>query len=488
MKLHNLRTMLAALAGIVSTSWMPSASSQTQALTQPCTCTNASLISTQATINFASWNQPWTGAVTTTAEIYPNMPLPTPTWQNPDRYTIDIQAQKLRIEFARDATYGPGANLKFSLNPTAPAPCGAAKIVGASFTTNRADAAPTITSSSSFGTPANTVNVVYGNQGLFADWRKGDWIEVPLKFDCFSPISMPPHSVTVLTPGPVNACKPYELCFDVNVPTGPLPGKSDLSLQLYQNGNPIGAPLTHTMTADGKWCFPMPAITPGQGFDYVLTTTHTYGFKSTVNSVVLTDVEIDALPKLGTPGLHQGQQQGFNNDLVCDGPPPTGSTCCPPMNNTTISGLFGHSGNSGNTYTEQFGGGAQGPANVAAFISNYNAYLTILKWSCPNVASLQVTFSLYQTNALGGAFSGTPIATNALTFNGSSSPVGSTTFFNAALSNNQFYGIQAITTPLGANGQPVKCGFDGKCLADDRFTWIHSIGAKVAGPGGTLGK
>lgn len=295
-----------------------------------------------------------------------------------------------------------------------------------------------------------------------------------------------PDGTVTLNQAASTACGPGKLCFDFTIPKAPgaASGTTQLSLQLYQNGIAVGAPIVSPVqNADGQYCFPMiPAVTPPlnaslPGFDWVVTSTNKIG------STTLTPKFVGTVPN--------GVVNGTNNDYAMTCGPGTvggGNTCCPPMDNATISGLFDHAGNVANSYTEKFGSTAQSAANVAAFIKNYDAYLTMMKWSCPSVVSLRVDFNLYQTTAIGGPLTGTPLATNTLAFSGGSAPTGSTSFFNVALNNNQFYGIHAITTALDANGRPVQCGFDKKCLEDDRYTWNHQVGSKLASPGASMGR
>jgi hypothetical protein len=150
-----------------------------------CNCSQTTLIGTQANIRFANFpaSTDWNGPVTGGPEFLSTNGAPW-TWNPPHRFQIDVQASKVRIDFTTTgpATYGPGAQFKFTLNPLAPTPCGAASIVGSSVTTNRADAAPFVTSTSSF--TGNSVTIAFVNQGFFADWNKGDWIEAQLTFAC----------------------------------------------------------------------------------------------------------------------------------------------------------------------------------------------------------------------------------------------------------------------------------------------------------------
>jgi hypothetical protein len=163
----------------------------------PCRlCVEPGLMGTQANVHFSNspLNTDWNGTVSNVVE----MPSATNTlsWNNPGRYNIDLQYNKVRIEFARNAgAYGPLAQFKFTLNPTAIRACGPVKIVGSTISTNRPDAASYVTSQSSFDSTTNTVTISYGNQGQgFEDWRKGDWIEAQLSFECQTPPNVPPVS------------------------------------------------------------------------------------------------------------------------------------------------------------------------------------------------------------------------------------------------------------------------------------------------------
>jgi hypothetical protein len=407
------------------------------------------------------------------------------------RWDIDYDANTIRINFIdMPATYGGGAAWTFDVRPICKLASGQSvptTVTSISATTNKADAASYVTAQSSF--TANSVRLPFTNYhgapnapGNYSDWKPGDYILATLKFaPCSGGVVMPPHDVTVLTPGPVNACRPYELCFDVNVPTGPLPGKSDLSLQLYQNGNPVGLPLTHTMTADGKWCFQMPAIAQGQGFDYVLTTTHTYGFPFNANSVVLTDIEIDALPKLGTPGVHQGQQQGLNNDLVCAGAP--ASTCCPPVNHDMVAGMFDdNASNSGAAYFESLQVGS--PAALS-FVNGLNAYLSYLKFICPQTTNLKAEFFTGPVTApttVGGPAGlltlTTPIATYTT---GGNLAVSLAPLSTLSRNQGQYYRTSVKVTGVNSAGATVNCGFDATaCALDDTYAFMHNSTAKMA--------
>jgi hypothetical protein len=193
MKLQTLRTLLVAMSTVASVSWAGGAAAQS------CACANASLIGTAATINYSGGvaSNNWNGTVTTGIEVPSSMFSP-PFWQNPGRFNIDIQASTVRIEFARAATYGSGVYLNFLLNPN----CPGARIVGATFTTNRPDAVPHLTTFSSFSTTLNSVKLDFGNLGPpvtlpFADWQQGDWVQAQLRFDC---TAEPPTASTCCPP------------------------------------------------------------------------------------------------------------------------------------------------------------------------------------------------------------------------------------------------------------------------------------------------
>lgn len=471
MKPRYFRALLATLASTATLAWIPGASAQ------PCTCTNASLIGTQANVHYANYNPntDWNGTVVNSVEMPASSnPL---QWNNSQRFNVDILANKLRVEFAVDAYYGQGSpvgsQFKFTLNPVAPAPCGAAKIVGATFTTNRADASNYINAQSSFSSSPNIVTIVFGNGGPspFADWRKNDWIEAQLKFDCANSVSMPPHGVTAVTPGPVNACVPYQLCFDVNVPNTPaVLGQAALSLQLTQNGFPVGAAIPATVAQDGIKCFQLPALPAGTGYDYVLTTTFTY----------------PGVPSQTT--TTQSPVQGMNNDLVCSSGTPA-STCCPPLEGKEMTGsLFWHSGVSNSTYTMNAVTTQTTPVwNTLATATN--AYLNYLKLICPTVATIRTKFTASTASQMGP--NGVPLivqgAPFTVTYIGFGTPsVGS---FNATFTDNVDYIITADTQAYNAQGQVVQCGFDAaSCNKLDRFTFRFGFQGMVVQPSGSGSK
>lgn len=477
MKPRYFRALLATLASTAALAWIPGASAQ------PCTCTNASMIGTQANVHYANYSPStdWNGTVVNSVEMPASSnPL---QWNSSQRFNVDILANKLRVEFAVDAYYGQGtpvgSQFKFMLNPVAPAPCGAAKIVGASFTTNRADASNYINAQSSFSSSPNSVTIVFGNGGPspFADWRKNDWIEAQLKFDCANSVSMPLHGVTTVTPGPVNVCTPYQLCFDVNVPnTAVASGQAALSLQLTQNGFPVGVPITATVTQDGIKCFQLPALPAGTGYDYLLTSTFTY----------------PGVPSQTT--TTQSPVQGINNDLVCSSGTPM-STCCPPLTGGAyMEGMFikgAHTPGQQYQYTL-----ATGSANWISFHANLLAYWNYLKLICPTVTSLKATFDVMNADGSPGNFFGSPLSSFSMTCSGSICPT--PTWAGVTLHSNTpgngtsvspsptAYGVKAMIVALGANGQPVVCGFDSAiCAQGDSFKFEeHTSLFKVTNPNG----
>jgi len=455
-----------------------------------CDCNLTTLMGTQANIGFANYGVFVTPTVGAGIEV-PSTYTPAPSWLNPGRFNIDIFAKRIRIEFARDAYYGPGSNLSFGLNPTG---CGTPKVSAIGINSNRQDALSIINQTSSFGTPANKVVVGFGTGGILpsGDWMKGDWIEVYLEFVC-QDSPMPPHSVTVMTPGPVNACAPYKLCFDVQVPTGPVVGKSVLTLTLHQNGNPTATTtLTHIMTSSGVYCFPMPAIAPGPGFDYVMTTQHYLG-------TALITTEIDALPPIvSTGGLPkpQGQQQGFNNDLICEGPPSSGSTCCPPMSHEMLKNMWNHTGQDNGSYTKPLNTSA---TETASFVAGMNAYLPLVKYLCPQTVALKVEFlrgPVALPSTAGGPVGplSSPTVSVAI-WNGPKTA----TWLNGQLNLPSGVNVNGVSIPanqavrttvritgIDANGNTVNCGFDAaKCAEGDTFGWFPTSTNIVMGGAGS---
>lgn len=462
---------IVALLGVAATN---------SALAQPCSCTSATLMGTPANIKYSAFpnGTDWNGTVGSGIEIPASMWVPT-SWNTgvpPGRFNVDIQSTKLRVDFASDASYGqgaPGAQFTFKLNPLAPPPCGPAKVVSSVVTTNKGDATAYVTSNSSFNSALNTVTIAFGNIGSqpYSDWRKNDWIEAQLKFDCVNSVSMPLHGVTAVTPGPVNACIPYQLCFDVNVPnTQAVFGQAALSLQLTQNGFPVGLPITATVTQDGIKCFQLPALPAGTGYDYVLTTTFTY----------------PGVPSQTT--TTQSPIQGMNNDLVCSSGTPA-STCCPPLEGKEMTGsLFWHSGVASSTYTMNAVTTQTTPAwNTLATATN--AYLNYLKLICPTVATIRTKFTASTASQMGPngvpqIMQGAPFT---VTYVGFGTPsVGS---FGATFNDNVDYIITADTQAYNSQGQVVQCGFDAaSCNKLDRFTFRFGFQGIMVQPSGSGSK
>ena len=304
-------------------------------------------------------------------------------------------------------------------------------------------------------------------------------------------VTLPDPQVTYSTV-PVSvqnpACGPWKICFRVDVPNSAgANGTAQVNLQIYQNGLPVGplltpvagAPATTTtnpMTQDGIICFQVPLSAPYLnpalgGFDYVATTNYTLPGNTT-----LTPTVIGSQP--------QGVVQGLNNDVKYDPRSCTGSTastCCPPLDKASLSGLFDHFGNSNLSYQM----GAYLPATVtnrASFLAGYNAYLAYLKLICPTVAGLKVTFTLGTATASGSSINAPILGTSTFVVTSPSAPLTVPPMFLSSLNNNSWYGIYANTVAVNALGQTVNCGFDAKsCDLTDRFTFNYQTGAKIAG-------
>ena len=101
------------------------------------------------------------------------------------RWDIDIQSQKLRINFAQVmgySTYGSGFVVNFAdLNPALPSCTVTPVITGATITTSNASAPVTI-SGTSF--TDHQVNVPLAPPSGQYNWSQSDWIETSLTFGC----------------------------------------------------------------------------------------------------------------------------------------------------------------------------------------------------------------------------------------------------------------------------------------------------------------
>lgn len=339
---------------------------------------------------------------------------------------------------------------------------------------------PTVTSNEQIFSSSVPLNA--GDTLDFAVSNNGDYTSdsTILKLIVAVPTTMYPHGTTAVTPGPVNTCAPYKLCFDVNVPNGPLGnGSANLSLQIVNNSvTPpavIATPPPKTTAVDGLICFDMPALPAGTSYDYVVTTNFT--------QPVTGGTPVTAQTVLQSP------IQGPNNDLVC----PRGlaaSTCCPPMSNAMLVPMWGYSGQNAGTYTQ--------PLNINAtatqsFVDGMNAYWPLIKYLCPQTVALKVEFLRAGVSAptvLNGPVGPLPSnpTVSVVTWNSASMSVNS---FNAqlvqinnlALNTNQASRTTVRITGIGANGQPVNCGFDAAaCQQGDTFGYMPITTAKVAGP------
>lgn len=309
------------------------------------------------------------------------------------------------------------------------------------------------------------------------------------------PTTMYPHGTTAVTPGPVNTCAPYRLCFDVNVPNGPLGnGSANLSLQIVNNSvtppTVIATPPPKTTAVDGLICFDMPALPAGTSYDYVVTTNFTQ--------------PVPGGNPLTAQTVLQSPIQGPNNDLVCQGGSPA-STCCPPVNHDIVAGMFddNHS-NTSTSYNEFLVPNAPATLN---FVNGLASYLAYLKFVCPQIVGLRAEFFTGQVAAPvspgspgptgnAGPLSGAQLAAtpaNTYTSNvwgvGVISPLNNqlnSGFNNAPRVPGLYYRTSVKITGVNASGVAVNCGFDAiECAKGDSYGFIHSstAGMKV-GPGG----
>jgi hypothetical protein len=136
-------------------------------------------------------------------------------------------------------------------------------------------------------------------------------------------VNIVPNATPCIKPG-------TQICVDYTLPKiGSVTGSGTIKLKFYQNGSPVSYSLTSTpLTASGTYCF---TIDPSQlpctlaldgsqpGYDMVAT-----------GNFSITPSGGSAIPLTVTsPGIignFQGITAGFNNDLVCCGPPP--DICC----------------------------------------------------------------------------------------------------------------------------------------------------------------
>ena len=354
---------------------------------------------------------------------------------------------------------------------------------------------PTVTSNEQIFT--NSVLLNAGDTLDFAVNNNGDYTSdsTILKLIVAGPTTMYPHGITAVTPGPVNTCAPYRLCFDVNVPNGPVGnGSANLSLQIVNNSvtppTVIATPPPKTTAVDGLICFDMPALPAGTSYDYVVTTNFTQ--------------PVPGGNPLTAQTVLQSPIQGPNNDLVCQGGSPA-STCCPPVNHDIVAGMFNdnHS-NTSTSYNEFLVPNA--PATVN-FVNGLASYLAYLKFVCPQIVGLRAEFFTGQVAAPlspgspgptgnAGPLSGAQLAASpANTYTSNVWGVGVVSALNNQLNpgfNNAprvpglYYRTSVKITGVNASGVAVNCGFDAiECAKGDSYGFVHSstAGMKV-GPGG----
>jgi hypothetical protein len=299
-----------------------------------------------------------------------------------------------------------------------------------------------------------------------------------------SPGFIPKYGVTPLPLSNPN-CGPWKICFAVDVPNGPgdivqpKQGTAQLMMTIMQNGNFVQTLQSPTLNADGTYCFDIPQnasylnLALG-GFDYMVTANFNMPATAASPGTSLPSQTIGSRP--------QGTVQGMNNDItLCAVPPADGnaSTCCPPLVGSQVRDFFTQTAHpSGAGYNMVLNPSSPAYTN---FVNGYQAYLTLLKFVCPSVVALKVTFTPHTAASIGGAFTSnlpTPFSVNV-----SSSGAVAGAGFGFQFQPNTIYGISAETVGVNAQGQPVNCGFDKACNVGDRFTYSWSIGNRVANPG-----
>jgi hypothetical protein len=284
---------------------------------------------------------------------------------------------------------------------------------------------------------------------------------------------MYPHGVIAVTPGPVNACAPYKLCFDVNVPNGPVGnGSANLSLQVVNNS--VSPPVAistqgQSTNVDGQICFQMPALAPGSTYDYIVTTNFTQS--------------LPGIPPLTDQTVLQSPLQGPNNDLVCAG---GAADCCPGYlaNNKLIS-MFDNPAH--NTPTDYLMSLNNSSPSYQAFINGVQAQLVLAKASLcgANATSIKVTFTMWNTNST-TAPTGIPAGYAGWTQYATSprapftvtipvvGPASGAGGFMVPV-NQSYFVVVATATLVGSLGEKLNCpDVSSDCFKKQRFGDIHN--------------
>ena len=290
------------------------------------------------------------------------------------------------------------------------------------------------------------------------------------------------HGVVAVTPGPVNTCAPYKLCFDVNVPNGPLGnGSANLSLQIVNNSvtppTVIATPPPKTTAVDGLICFDMPALPAGTSYDYVVTTNFTQ--------------PVPGGNPLTAQTVLQSPIQGPNNDLVCSGP--TTSDCCPTfLSNNNLISMFSEAAHTpGTPSVVSF---VPSSPSHASFTASVNAYLGLVRTgSCgQGAAGIKVTYSLWNTNsptpptAIPAGYGGwMPMPPSfSYTYNGFTSVLTSGSAAFSLPVSPTYVVVVATAQVVNANGQTITCSdFSGDCFKKLRFYDINNAGVFKVAPG-----
>jgi len=343
--------------------------------------------------------------------------------------------------------------------------------------------APTVTS---VNFPTATVTLNAGATLDFALDADGSYLNdstavrlvIEAPDSCATPT--PPVDIKPLPVTQSGVCGPWQVCFDVDIfNTAVANSPATVSLQLYQNGLPVGTPLVQTAIKDGKICFDIPASTNGLGYDY------------TVRAVFPIPGQAPIIKILGNAQI--GQSGAQNDDLACK--PPTAS-CCPNFMsewgpNDATAGYFGAmfsigAPSLGAPATLTFNATS---ANALQLAQNLKQWVEWLKFNngCKGLVGFQLTLQPIKTNSTPPTKPYPPqsgpslgVAQTASIINGTLSP----SLIWPNIPAMAEYGYVSMTlTPIGQNGQPIKCDL-GNCASRLFTRWHYGGGSSFkATPG-----